>query len=136
MANLNKVMLIGRLTEDPELKFVSSGTARATFRLATNRFYKDASGEKQEEATFVPIVCWAGLAENVAKYQKKGKQIYVEGRLRLYHIDGDDGVRKYYTEVVAEKVEFLDKFDETSDNSSARPVVGNVPYTGSDEVPF
>ncbi len=130
---LNKCMFIGRLTDNPELKFVSNGSAKTTFRLAVNRAWKDSSGEKQEEVTFVPIVCWGKTAENVAKYQTKGKRVYVEGRLRLYHIDGDDGVRKYFTEVTAFTVLFLDSRD---DSERVQPVTGQTPYTGSDEVPF
>ena len=131
---LNKCFLIGRLTEDPQKKDVSGGNVRTTFRLAVNRVWKDSNGEKQEEATFVPIVCWGKTAENVAKYQIKGKRVLVEGRLRMYTVDGDDGVRKYFTEVVAQNVEFL---DSREDSERAKPVYNSTtPYGGNEEVPF
>jgi len=130
---LNKVMFIGRLTRDPELKTVGSGKSVTTFGLALNRKYKDAQGDLQEDVTFVDIVCWDKLADNVAKYQTKGKRVYVEGRLQIDAVDGEDGRKKYFTKIVAHTVLFLDSRD---DNARAQPVAGQTPYTGTDEVPF
>jgi len=134
MANFNQVILMGRLTEEPELKFVGSGAARTRFGMAVNRVYKNAAGEKQEETLFVNIVCWNALAENVAKYMSKGKPVFVEGRLRIDSFDNAEGERKKVVEVVAHVVEFLGGRDDSS--AGAQPVAGNVPYTGSEEVPF
>ena len=131
---LNKVMFIGRLTRNPELKTVGSGKSVTTFGLALNRKYKDAHGDLQEDVTFVDIVCWDKLAENVAKYQTKGKRVYVEGRLQIDAVDGEDGRKKYFTKIVAYTVLFL---DNREDSERAKPVYGdNVPYKGNEEVPF
>jgi len=130
---LNKTMFIGRLTRDPELKTVGSGKSMTTFGLALNRKYKDSQGELREDATFVDIVCWDKLAENVAKYQTKGKRVYVEGRLQIDAVDGNDGHKKYFTKIVAHSVLFLDSRDDTA---RAQPVSGQIPYAGTEEVPF
>jgi len=106
-ASLNKVILIGNLTADPELKYTASGTARAKFRIAVNRQWKNQSGELQEEVTFIPIVAWRNTAENCANYLSKGRSVAVEGRLRIYSFEGDAGDRVYATEVVANNVQFL-----------------------------
>ena len=131
---LNKWLGIGRLTSDPERKDVGSGKVKTTFAIAVNRKYKDHSGELQEEVTYVPIVCWGSLAENVAKYQTKGKRVYVEGRLRIDSFENAEGERKKVVEVSAYSVLFL---DSREDSERAKPVYsGNAPYGGNEEVPF
>ena len=102
---LNKVILIGNLTRDPELKAIPSGTKVATFGLATNRTYKDKDGKKQDSTEFHNIVVFARVAELVAQYLKKGSQTYVEGRLQTRSWD-QNGEKKYRTEIVAEVVQF------------------------------
>ncbi len=104
---LNKIILIGRLTKDVELRYTESGKAVANFTLAVDRPFKKAQGEK--EADFIRIVVWGKQAENCANYIGKGRLAAVEGRLHIRSYDGNDGQRKYITEVVAETVEFLDK---------------------------
>ncbi len=106
-ASLNKVILIGNLTADPELRYTPSGTARVRFSIAINRQYKDASGQLQEETTFVPIVAWGTQAENCANYLSKGRSVAVEGRLRIDSFENADGERKKVVEVVAQSVQFL-----------------------------
>lgn len=106
-ASLNKVILIGNLTADPELKYTSSGTARTRFAIAVNRQYKDASGQLQEEVTFVPIVAWGQQAENCANYLSKGRSVAVEGRLRIDSFENAEGEKKKVVEVVAQSVQFL-----------------------------
>ncbi len=106
-ASLNKVILIGNLTADPELRYTPSGTARVRFSIAVNRQYKDASGQLQEETTFVPIVAWGTQAENCANYLSKGRSVAVEGRLRIDTFENADGERKKVVEVVAQSVQFL-----------------------------
>jgi len=106
-ASLNKVILIGNLTADPELRYTPSGTARVRFSIAINRQYKDASGQLQEETTFVPIVAWGTQAENCANYLSKGRSVAVEGRLRIDSFENADGERKKVVEVVAQNVQFL-----------------------------
>ena len=102
---LNRIILMGRLTRDPELRTTSSGTSVCTFSIAVNRNFTNAAGER--EADFINIVVWNKAAENTAKYMSKGRQIAVEGRLQIRSYDGNDGQRRWVTEVVADRVEFL-----------------------------
>lgn len=102
---MNKVILIGRLTKDPELRYTPSGAAVANFTLAVDRPFTSQSGER--EADFINIVVWNKPAENVAKYITKGRQIAIEGRLQIRSYEGNDGQRRWITEVVASNVEFL-----------------------------
>jgi single-strand DNA-binding protein len=98
---INKVILYGNLTKDPELKALPSGSSVTSFSIATNRTYKDAQGVKQEAVDYHNIVVFGPTAENVAKYMKKGSALFVEGRLQTRSYD-KDGQKKYITEVVAE----------------------------------
>jgi len=100
--NLNKVFLIGRLTQDPEVRNTSTGQAVASFSMATNRTWTDKAGAKQEQAEFHNVVVWARLAEIAGQYLKKGQTLMVEGRLQTRNWVGQDGVKRYRTEVVAE----------------------------------
>lgn len=102
---MNKVVLIGRLTKDPELKFTPSGTAVCTFTLAVDRRFKK---EGQPSADFVPIVIWGKIAESTANYKKKGELIGVAGRIETRSYEAKDGGRMYVTEVIADEVQFLD----------------------------
>jgi len=102
---LNKVMLIGNLTRDPELRQTQDGTAVCSFGLATNEKYKDKNGTTQEITEFHNVVVWGAQGENVAKYMRKGSQVYVEGKLRTTSWE-QDGIKKYKTEVVASRVQF------------------------------
>jgi single-strand DNA-binding protein len=107
---LNKVILIGNLTRDPELKAIASGNKVCTFGLATNRVYKDASGVRQEKTEFHNIVVWGKTAENVAQYMRKGSQILVEGRLETRSWDDQaTSVKKYRTEIIADTIQFGQK---------------------------
>lgn len=100
---LNRVILIGRLTRDPELRYIPNGTAVATFTLAVNRKFN------REEADFIPTVAWRGLAENCANYLNKGSLCAVEGRLQVRSYVNQEGDKRWVTEVVADDVRFLDK---------------------------
>lgn len=102
---MNKVILIGRLTRDPELRYTQSGSAVCNFTLAVDRPFSGQGGER--EADFIDIVVWNKPAENVAKYMTKGRQVAVEGRLQIRSYEGNDGQRRWRTEVVANQVEFL-----------------------------
>jgi len=106
-ASLNRVILIGNLTGDPELRYTPSGTARTRFSIAINRQFKNASGQMQEETTFVPIVTWGSQAENCSQYLSKGRSVAVEGRLRIDSFENAEGERKKVVEVVASTVQFL-----------------------------
>lgn len=100
---LNRVILIGRLTRDPELRYTPNGTAVATFTLAVGRKFK------RDETDFIPIVVWAKLAEHCANYLSKGRMIAVEGRIQVRTYDSQEGQKRWVTEVVAEDVRFLEK---------------------------
>lgn len=104
---LNKIIIIGRLTRDVELRFTQTGKAVANFTVAVDRPFKNANGEK--EADFIPVVVWGKLAENCSNYIGKGRLVAVDGRLQTRSYDGNDGQRKYITEIVADTVQFLDK---------------------------
>lgn len=104
---MNKVVLIGRLTKDPELKFTpGTGTAVATFSIAVDRRFKKEGGEK--ESDFIPIVVWGKQTENVATYTVKGRLIGISGRIQTRNYDAKDGTKRYVTEVVAEEVQFIE----------------------------
>lgn len=106
--SLNKVMLIGNLVRDPEMRYTPSGTAVATFSVATNRDWVDANGQKQEDAEFVRCVAWSKLAEICSQILSKGRKVYVEGRLQTRKWQGQDGQDKYMTEVVVNEMIALD----------------------------
>ena len=115
---MNKIVLIGRLTRDVELRYTESQTPVATFSLAVNRNFTNQSGEK--EADFINIVVWRKQAENCKNYLSKGSQVAVEGRIQTRNYDDKDGKKVYITEVVAESVEFLNT--KTSENVNKAPV--------------
>lgn len=102
---MNKIILIGRLVRDPELRYTPNGAAVCSFTLAVDRLYNSQSNER--EADFIDIVVWNKIAENVAKYITKGRQVGVEGRLQIRSYEANDGQRRWRTEVIANNVEFL-----------------------------
>lgn len=106
--DLNKVMLIGRLTKDPEVRATPGGTSVTSFSIATNRAYTDAQGQKQDKVEYHNIVAWGKLAEICGQYLTKGKRTYMEGRLQTRDWVGQDGIRRYSTEVIAENMIMLD----------------------------
>ena len=101
---MNKIILIGRLTKAPDLRYTQNGAAVCTFTLAVNRPY---SKDGEQEADFINIVVWNKSGENCAKYLEKGRQCAIEGRLQIRTYDGDDGKKRWVSEVVADRVEFL-----------------------------
>jgi single-strand DNA-binding protein len=107
MANLNKVLVIGNLTRDPELRYTPGGTAVANLRLATNRRYKDKSGELKQEVCYLTVVTWDKQAEVCNQYLHKGSPLFVEGRLQSRTWDGPDGKKRSVVEIRAERVQFL-----------------------------
>lgn len=138
-ASLNRVILIGNLTADPELRYTPSGTARTRFSIAVNRQYKNASGQLQEETTFVPIITWGSQAENCANYLSKGRSVAVEGRLRIDSFENADGERKKVVEVVASTVQFLGGSPRSGDApaKTAAPAPSSDSDAGTtEEVPF
>jgi len=109
MAGLNKVMIIGNLGADPEMRYTADGNALTSFRVASSRNYTGPDGERREETEWFSVVTWRKLAEQCSQYLQKGRRVYVEGRLRTRSWDTPEGQRRYRTEVVAERVLFLDR---------------------------
>lgn len=103
---MNQITLLGRLTRDPEVKYTPSGKVVAQFGLAVDRPYKDAEGKR--EADFIPIVVWGKSAETAGKYLAKGRRLLVEGRLQIRSYDDKNGVKRYVSEVIASRFEFID----------------------------
>lgn len=109
---LNRVVLIGRLTRDPELKYTPAGVAVTQFTLAVDRPFTSQSGER--EADFIPVVTWRQLAETCANYLRKGRLTAVEGRIQVRNYDNNEGKRVYVTEVIADNVRFLESSNRES----------------------
>lgn len=107
MAGVNKVILIGNLGKDPEVRYLESGTPVANFPIATSESYKDKSGNRVDQTEWHNIVMWRGLAEVAEKYLKKGSSVYVEGKLKTRSWDDKDGNKRYTTEIVADKMTML-----------------------------
>lgn len=130
---MNRVILVGRLVKDVELRYTPSGAAVATFTLAVNRTFTNQAGER--EADFINCVIWRRQAENAANFLKKGSLAGVDGRLQSRSYEGQDGKRVYVTEVVAESVQFLEPKSGggSSQQSSGQ---GNQGYTRVDDDPF
>lgn len=107
MANLNKVMLIGNLTRDPEVRYTPKGTAVADIGLAINRYFQNDNGERQEETTFVDVTLWGKQAELAQQYLGKGRPVYIEGRLQLDSWQDKDGQKRNKLKIVCENMQFL-----------------------------
>jgi len=108
MANFNKVMLMGNLTRDPEVRYTPKGTAVAHIGLAVNRVWSTESGEKKEEVTFIDVEAWGRTAETIGQYMTKGKPIFIEGRLKLDQLDDkESGQKKSKLKVVCENFQFI-----------------------------
>lgn len=107
MASLNKVFIMGNLTRDPELRYVPSGTAVASFTIAVNRVYTSQAGEKKEEVSFIRVVVWGRRAEVCGEYLSKGSPVFVEGRLQSRSWESQDGQKRSTIEVIADNVQFL-----------------------------
>ncbi len=146
MYGINKVILIGHLGRDPEVRTFESGAKKASFSLATSESYKDKDGQRVDNTEWHNIVCWRNLAEIAEKYLRKGKLIYVEGKLRTRSWE-DGGVRKYITEVEASTFSMLDsKSDERNSGANqlsssggqtpTMPVEEEYDSGGSDDLPF
>lgn len=121
MASVNKVILVGNLGKDPELKYTQGGVAFCNFSLATTDNWTDQGGQRQEKTEWHRITVWKKQAENCAKYLKKGSSAYVEGRLQTRSWDDQSGQKRYATEVVADNVKFLGTAGRRDEQQSAVP---------------
>lgn len=126
---MNHIVIIGRLTRDPELRYTPNGVAVANFTVAVDRPFNSAKGER--EADFIPVVVWQKLAENCANHLRKGRLVGVEGRLQIRSYDGQDGQKRRVAEIVANTVQFLDRAKE--DNDSSPNASGRASAGGNDD---
>ena len=143
-AELNRVFLLGRLTRDPELRYLESGTAVAKLGLAVNRTYV-VNGERREEVCFVNVDAWGRTAENCHEYLRKGSQVLVEGRLVYRQWETDAGEKRSTIEVRAFSVQFLDRPDSSGDSGFGEPAERSAPARAAappvddeidDDIPF
>ena len=138
---VNKVILVGRLGADPQLKYTPSGRANVNFNLATNAVWKDQEGNQQEKTDWHRVSAWGKLAEIIGEWLKKGSYVYIEGRLQTRSYEDSNGVKKYITEVVATDLEMLGKKGEGAPASEEAPSSEEVPMQegqqeGGEDLPF
>ncbi len=134
MASVNKVILMGNLGKDPEVRFMPNGEAVCNFSIATSFSWKDKNGEKQERTEWHNIVMYRKLAENAGEYLKKGRPVFIEGRLQTRKWQTKEGQDRYTTEIIAESMKLLggrDSSEQSSSNSS--PTQNQPPSQGHDE---
>jgi single-strand DNA-binding protein len=144
MASINKVILIGNLGSDPEVRYTPNGTAVASFNVATNESWNNKEGKKEERTEWHKIVVWAKLAELCGEYLSKGRPVYVEGRLQTREWNDKEGNKRYTTEIVAQTIQFLGAPGERSSKPSAgRSSSANspgieeaAPVEVDDDIPF
>ncbi len=141
MAGINKVILIGNLGKDPEVRNLESGAKVANFTLATSETYKNRDGQKVTQTEWHNIVLWRGLAEIAEKYLQKGNQVFIEGKIRSRSWDDKDGNKRYITEIVGDNLTMLGGRRDGDDNASAgAPAEENTPEADvsdeKDDLPF
>ncbi len=147
MSGINKVILVGNLGKDPEVRYLEGGTAVAKFPLATSETYKNKEGQKVDSTEWHNIVMWRGLAEIAEKFLKKGSLVYIEGKIRTRAYDDKEGNKRYATEIIADSMTMLGR--RTEDTSHSTPVTETSKQTqenpaviqtasepGSDDLPF
>lgn len=130
--DLNRVMLLGRLTRDPEVRTTTTGRTVASITVAAGRVWFDATGARQEKTEFTPCVLWGKLADIAGQYLSKGRRVYVEGRLETRDWTGQDGVKRYRTEVIVSNLIMLDSPRHAA--SAPAAVADEVPPPQADEV--
>jgi single-strand DNA-binding protein len=139
MAGVNKVILVGNLGKDPEVRYLEGGTAVANFTLATSESYKDKGGNRIEQTEWHNVVVWRGLAEIAEKYLRKGSMVYVEGKLRTRPWEDKDGVKRYTTEIIADNMTMLGGKREENNTAPTPPATPpqNIPSPkDADDLPF
>jgi single-strand DNA-binding protein len=139
MRSLNKATLIGNLTRDPEVRQTSNGQAVATFSIATNRYWKDTNGEQNEETEYHDLVAWGKLAEVCQAYLKTGTAVYIEGRLKTRSWEGQDGHKRYKTEIIVSDLNILTRRKDNGEGPIAGlediAPVDNTPSISADAAP-
>ncbi|MBI4297884.1 MAG: single-stranded DNA-binding protein [Chloroflexi bacterium] len=135
MASLNKIMVIGNLGSDPEMRYTPNGNPVTSFRLATSRAFTTSSGERRQETEWFDVITWNRLAETCNQFLSKGRRAFVEGRLRTSSWEGPDGQRRQRLEIVANRVLFLDRQAPSSSGEPAEET-DQMTVGDSDEAPF
>jgi len=140
MPNFNKVFLMGNLTKDPELRYTAGGAPVANLRMAINRVYQSKTGEKKEDVCFVTVVVWNKVAETVGEYLKKGDPLFVEGRLQSKSWETEDKQKRTVLEVVAERVQFLNRgkggSGEGAHDTEEEAAPPSQPSGSEEDIPF
>ncbi|HOV99106.1 MAG TPA: single-stranded DNA-binding protein [Bacteroidota bacterium] len=134
--SINKVILIGNLGQDPEVRYTASGVAVATFSVATNESYKDQEGNLQERTQWHNIVAWDKLAQICGEYLKKGSKVYLEGRIQYRTYDDKSGVKRYVTEIVANQMMMLDSRNAGSNNDIQGTPDSSIAEKPEEDLPF
>lgn len=134
----NKVMLIGNLTRDPELKYTPNNTAVADMGLAVNREYQDSEGSQQEDVTYVDVTVWSRTAENCSQYLNKGSPVFIEGRLTFDSWETDEGQKRSKLKVTAQRVDFLDSDSSRKGNikEESKDILEGQEGAVEDDIPF
>lgn len=132
--SVNKVILVGHVGREVELRHTPSGIAVARFSVATNERWKDKEGQKQEHTEWHTVVAWGRLAEFCQQYLAKGRQVYVEGSLRTRTYDDEKGNRRYFTEIRAQTIQLLGRREEGGEAAAAE--VPEVPAESDEDIPF
>ncbi len=135
MASLNKVMIIGNVGNEPEMRFTPNGNPVTSFRVATNRTYTTLDGERREETEWFSVIAWGRLAEQCNQFLTKGQRVYTEGRLRTHSWEGQDGQRHFRSEIVANRVLFLDR-RATAPSSEEKPEEAVAGELEPEDIPF
>ncbi len=136
MAGINKVILLGNLGKDPEIRSLENGASVAKFPLATSETYKNRNGERVETTEWHNVVMWRGLAEIAEKYLKKGSRVYIEGKIRTRSYDDKDGNKKYITEIEADNMLMLDGRGDRPDGGNIPSYESSVSATSSNSAPL
>lgn len=148
MVGLNKIIIIGNVGTDPEMRYTPNGNPVTSFRMATSRFYTAADGERKQDTEWFTIVAWNQLAEQCNQFLSKGRRAYIEGRLHSNQWEGQDGTVRFRNEIISNRVLFLDRPQEpdpgsndfehgnNADGASGTPSVPTSTSTAPDELPF
>lgn len=143
MVGLNKIMVIGNVGTEPEMRYTPSGSPVTSFRIATSRSYNAQDGERKQETEWFTVVAWNNLAEQVNQYLSKGRRAYVEGRLHSHSFQGNDGQMRFRNEIIANRVLFLDRAGEHSGDEYTAPAPHaespgefDTDASGPDDLPF
>ena len=135
MVSVNRIIIIGNLGSEPEMRFTPNGRPVTSFNAATNRRYTTSEGERREETEWFTVVTWGRLAEQCNQFLSKGRLVYVEGRLRTHSWEGQDGQKRYRNEIIADRVSFLDR-QASAPLSEDKNVESGIDDIEPDDIPF